>query len=502
MKPAAQEARAIGHSGRSGRGWPTGWLLALVALLESAPATAQPAEETPEAAPEDAAVAAAEKAAADSARDAAEAKAAAERAAATAARLEQRVAQQEQQLVQQQQRMDELQQAAEESAATAEAALDHASSIAEEAEAARSRLSIYGFSDMGVKKTWIRDGASWTNVMSDSSTFAMGNVNLYFDARPVPGFRALTEVRFTHYPHGSESGATFQRTDNAVFDINSPTGRNRVAWGGTVLERAWVEWNDYDAFRVRVGYWLTPYGIWNVDHGTPTLISLALPDFFAQEYFPTHQTGVQIHGSVPTGFWELGYHATVSNGRTPGQIDETEDKAFGGRLFARFEDRNSFTLGASGYRGSYTERTKTLVGVTPLQVTAEDSVVYDEYALGADVSTDIGALRFRAEGVMQRLTYQEGARDEYGPGAAKPDFYRYNLYGLLAYQLPWWGLEPYLYLEQRLDGLDDVRTYSAGFNLRFNEAAQVKAQHGYLHFDDRPGHDNFHFTDIRFVMAF
>jgi hypothetical protein len=53
-----------------------------------------------------------------------------------------------------------------------------------------------------------------------------------------------------------------------------------------------------------------------------------------------------------------------------------------------------------------------------------------------------------------------------------------------------------------LDGLDDVRTYSAGLNVRFNEAAQVKAQHGYLHFDDRPSDDSFHFTDIRFVMAF
>jgi hypothetical protein len=488
--------------GRSRLGRGRGWLLALVTLLGSAHAAAQPAREPPETVPEDSAVSAAEKAAADSAREAAEAKEAAEQATAAAARLEQRVAQQEHQLAQQQQRLDELQQASEDSAATADAALDHASAIAEEAEAARSRLSIYGFSDMGVKKTWIRQDASWTNVMPGATTFMMGNVNLYFDARPLPGFRALTEVRFTHYPHGSESGGNFERTNNSVFDINSPTGRNRVAWGGTVLERAWVEWNDYDVFRVRVGYWLTPYGIWNVDHGTPTLISLALPDFFAQEYLPTHQTGLQILGSVPTGSWELGYHATVSNGRTPGQLDETEDKAFGGRLFARFEDENSFALGASGYRGSYTEKTKTLVGVNPLQVVAEDSVVYDEYALAADVSTDIGPLRFRAEGVMQRLTYQDGARDEYGPGAGKPDYYRYNLYGLLAYRLPWWGVEPYLYLEQRLDGLDDVRTYSGGLNVRFNAAAQLKAQHGYLHFDDRVRQDNFHFTDIRFVMAF
>jgi len=70
------------------------------------------------------------------------------------------------------------------------------------------------------------------------------------------------------------------------------------------------------------------------------------------------------------------------------------------RLEQRFEDQNSITLGASGYRGSYKEQSKTLAGVNPLRVLSEDQVVYDEYALGADVSTDIGALRFRAEPVI------------------------------------------------------------------------------------------------------
>jgi hypothetical protein len=286
------------------------------------------------------------------------------------------------------------------------------------------------------------------------------------------------------------------------MDVNSPSGRNWVLWGGTVIERAWLEWNDIDAFRVRAGYFLTPYGIWNVDHGTPTLISLALPDFFAGEYFPTHQTGIQLLGTIPSGAWEFGYHATVSNGRTVGQLDENDDKAFGGRLFVRFEDEARFAVGSSGYYGEYSESSKAITSFNPLQVEAEETVAYHEYALAGDLSLDSGPFRFRGELVMQRLEYEAGLRDAYGPGAYKPDFYRYDYYALAAYQLPWAGLEPYAYFEQRIDGLDDTTTYSAGLNVRLNEAAQLKAQWGYLTFTDRSAPDDFHYLDTRFVMAF
>jgi hypothetical protein len=422
------------------------------------------------------------------------------------AKLEARLRQQEDRAAAQEARIVKLEGDVEAANATATAAVDQAATQAAAAESTAQRFRIYGFTDAGFKKAWIHKPSQWNNIIDDESTFVIGNVNLYFDARPVDGFRALTEVRFTNYPNGVEFGSSFERQNTTIYDTNSPTGRNRIAWGSIVLERAWVQWDHFDFLKVRAGYFLTPFGIWNVDHGTPTLIALAMPDFWAMEYFPIHQTGVEILGSVPVGAWELGYHATVSNGRSPTQQDATDLKAFGGRVFARLQDVTSLTFGISGYADHYRETEKTLVDVNPLRVTARETIAYDEYALGADFSLDSGPLRVRVESAMHRLAYDEGHRAEYGitgSGAFKPDFYNYDLYGLVAYALPWAGLEPYVYSEHRWDESDSMQACSLGLNIRFNEAAQLKLQHGVSLFPDRPTKDDdFSFFDSRFVLAF
>ena len=43
---------------------------------------------------------------------------------------------------------------------------------------------------------------------------------------------------------------------------------------------------------MRVGQFLTPYGIWNVDQGMPMLILLYRPFLRASEMFPEHRLGV------------------------------------------------------------------------------------------------------------------------------------------------------------------------------------------------------------------
>ena len=97
-----------------------------------------------------------------------------------------------------------------------------------------------------------------TVIESTSSTFVLGNVNLYLDARPNDRWRALTEIRFTGYPHGeftpTQPGRAFQRTNNQIFDVNSASGGfAQTRWGAIILERAQIEYSWADWLRVRGG---------------------------------------------------------------------------------------------------------------------------------------------------------------------------------------------------------------------------------------------------------
>ena len=106
--------------------------------------------------------------------------------------------------------------------------------------------------------------------------------SVYLDAKPAEAWRTLIEVRFTNAPHGLVENygglaGAFKRVDTRQFDPHG-SGFNVPMWRGSiVLERAWTEWQPFQFLNVRVGNFFTPWGIWNIDHGSPTLITLQLP---------------------------------------------------------------------------------------------------------------------------------------------------------------------------------------------------------------------------------
>ncbi len=373
---------------------------------------------------------------------------------------------------------------------------------------AEDTFRTYGFMDVGWNLFFIKEGTRFANLIDDTHSFVLGNVNYYFDAQPVPEFRALSEVRFTLYPHGQEND-NFVPRNTDILDVTSSTGRNHIRWGAIVLERAWIEWNRYAAATVRVGHFLTPYGIWNVDHGAPTLIASLMPTFFANEYFPTYSTGVQVLGNLPLPVGEVDYAAYVTNGRNPAVLDTNNNKNVGGRLAWSVGEGVRLKLGTSGYVGSYTDRERSIESFSPFRVAATRTVDYDEWGAAVDVSLDAGATRVRAEGVMHRRDYTEGLRERIAPGILRPDQTKYNGYVLVAHELPWWGLEPLIYVEHEdrlnLDS-DNATIVGPGLNVRFNAAAHVKLQYFSVMFggerDDQPSDSNFQAFNSRFVLAF
>ncbi len=367
-----------------------------------------------------------------------------------------------------------------------------------EAEAAVSEevllpepLKIYGFADVGAQHHFIDDSSLVANVLDTRGpSFVIGNLNLYFDAQPIKDWRALVEIRFTNAPQGLVTNygglaGTYERVDTKQNDphaaqLNAPMWR-----GSTVIERAWIEWNRLQPLKVRVGNWFTPFGIWNEDHGTPTLISLALPQFMLQSWMPVRQTGVMAHGNTFSGEWELGYSATFSNGRQElSNFNFDGHFGYGGRLYARRDTgRFNSTFGLSFFTGKTSDEAVNVTGIAPASFETEIPWEYNEYVMGADASFDIGDTRIRAEGIARRVVYTEGKRPPgdqvFGPGSYAPDKWEYSGYLLVAQQLPWLGLEPYLWgevLQTPTIVGDGIFVASVGLNVHFNSAITWKNQ--------------------------
>ena len=377
-------------------------------------------------------------------------------------------------------------------------------------------VRVYGFADVGLQRTW-GPIASAAPSGPSKTTFVLGNVNLYFDANPVQDWRFLTEVRFGLFPHGaidrSTSGVA-PAINTTIGDDSSPSGGfTTINWNGVILERAHIDWEPSDEISVRAGLFLTPFGIYNVDHGSPTRISLEAPLMITTEMFPTRQVGVEAFGRFQALPWTLGYHLYVSNGRQPGQLDYADDKAIGTRLWAQTRRPIPMTFGVSGYTGRY-EQVDKVYSLEPgggFHVEEDESLAYREHAIAADASLDIDALRLRTEGFLRWQLFEDGKRLSTVPGTYEADKLYGGAYVLAAYRLPWLGLEPLLQFDLLRVGTlfgEYFARSSVGLNIYFDPAVVLRLNYFYTRAFDLEGpsrelnHDNFNAVASRLSIAF
>lgn len=350
-------------------------------------------------------------------------------------------------------RLDALEKTvAEQATAIAEAQV--ATEAAAATPAPEPTFEVHGFIDMGLAKAITNAPEGFPTT---AATFVLGNVNLYFTFHPSDHWSALTEVRFTNDPNGT------------AFDPANGIGDDKMRWGSTVLERAYIQYDHSRELGLRVGEFLTPFGIWNVDHGSPTVIPIVRPESITQELFPTHQLGVDVYGER-TGLlpdrWTVGYHAYVSNGRTPGAVDLTDDKMIGGRLTASTTRPYRMTFGISAMYGTYSEH-------------ATPEVAYTEFGYSADASLDANAWRLRAELTMRDIDYEPGKHLQLAAGEFAPSERTLDGYLLAAYRIPATRFEPFVYTEafRVPDDAGDLQLIgSVGITTFFTPSIQLKLQ--------------------------
>jgi hypothetical protein len=344
-------------------------------------------------------------------------------------------------------------------------------------------LNFYGFADftLWMSLSDAQVGYPWT-------TFSIGNLNLYAGSELGDDWRWLSEVRFMYLPHGGATSLTSLETiDTTVIDYTD-FGRT-VRWGGISIERAYIEKTLHPLLTVRLGHFLTPYGIWNVDHGSPVIIPVTRPFIVGENLFPRTQTGIELYGTWNIDATQLGYHLTLSNGRGP--VDAYQDfdhnKALGGRLFLRQDtSRGTLTLGASGYKGQYTE----LHAAFGVDDSGAFSTTYpidakrNEVSLAVDLKWEWQDLLVQAEAILNDATYVDGGRPASpnaalgGPPGFAADYRNRGYYGLLAYQTPFFGIMPYVFYEHywQRAAATESKAWRGGLNIRPTPRVSIKAE--------------------------
>ncbi len=198
--------------------------------------------------------------------------------------------------------------------------------------AGRPRFKTYGFFDMEVQASFDRED-------SDPWTFNQHHLNFIAIYPLSHNYRIFSEVEYEH-------GPTLSRNESS---------------GKIYLAKGFLEYKHSDALRLRMGKFLSPFGIYNERHdATPTFIFTKLPysvygkhplaSGYKDRLFSKFTTGVQLVGNIYPGSWELRYQLYAGNGRgaAPGGSDDNSNKGLGGRLVIT-PPGGRLRLGASFY---------------------------------------------------------------------------------------------------------------------------------------------------------
>lgn len=151
--------------------------------------------------------------------------------------------------------------------------------------------------------------------------FSQTNLNLYFMYNSQKNWIAFSEIMFTYglsddkynYDHFADGYVTSEPQTYTYTDEMLRT----YDLGGIFIERAYIEYNQFEFARVRFGRFLTPYGIFSQDHGAPAVISVRPPMLvmpYSTNGMPQNQTGLELLGNKYISDFGIEYAAYVSNG--------------------------------------------------------------------------------------------------------------------------------------------------------------------------------------------
>lgn len=387
-----------------------------------------------------------------------------------------------------------------------------------EAAPVDTSLKLYGFMDFNVQGVVNKRSSPWRGALYRRPAFYMGSFNVYLSKNLTETIRTFGEVRFSYFPAGTiidqQTGAYAK---NEAAD-HADVGRV-MHWGAIEIERVYLEWAMHRDLTLRVGQFLTPYGIWNVDHGSPTIITFARPYVIGAGLFPERQTGFELFGRKQVaGSHAIGYHLTLSNGAGP--IAEFKDldgnKAVGGRAYWETDAIGELRIGGSFYYGRDTS-SREVPGLQGSKVTYTEAIdqQYDRLSFAVDLLWRYRNLHFQAELIHSQVRYTDkgrvGATNPFtGLFIAPVDDTPMGVYGLLGYRFEWLGVMPYFManymysVDPKSNQTTENMNLSAGLNIRPLEMVVLKVEYAYASFPSGTlvSDDPIHFMSSQVAWAF
>ncbi len=361
-------------------------------------------------------------------------------------------------------------------------------------------LQIYGFADVGFRHTLVDDDSPWLVLLNRHPSFFVGNANVFFDRQLHDQWRALLEVRFTYLNHGARrvgfGDEEIERTMSRESDYTDFQRDQNI--GGIIPEQIWLDYAPVPLVKIRIGQWLSPYGIWNVDHGSPVIIGVNRPFIIGSQLIPEKQVGILASGgSLLAGPVEWSYALGLSNGRMT--LTEFEDldsnKAVTGRLALSISELGILDVGTTAYLGRHTESVEVMAsGVDGIETSERIHLQYDELTYAFDLKWLWEGLHVQSEWLVFQRRFTEEGRVGAAGGGLLPDRLKWGGYGLAGYRLPWFPLMPYFKGEVSPDNTaealgipDKVALFTGGLNYRPIPQVVFKAEFTHAYFTETRG---------------
>jgi hypothetical protein len=364
-----------------------------------------------------------------------------------------------------------------------------------DAEALDTDLHFSGFMDVNAAQLLNpHEAPLGTRGSGTEASFFVGHLNLYATKNITASFRMMAEIRFLYSPNGAQGLLASSAPISTQVSDYSTVGAN-MRWGGISIERAYGEWSPFPFLSLRLGAFLTPYGIWNVDHGSPVFIPVARPYAVNGGFFPEHQTGLEAFGRTGlTSNLAIRYHLTFSNGLGP--VSEYRDldanKGIGGRLALEYVGLGMLQVGGSAFYAQNSVGAPTIgLDANGTGLTLNKSRTDEAYvaSVAADVLWKYRGFHVQAEWVGQRWDYTTNGRGRVATAgqlgipadALAVDSFSWASYALVGYRLPWLGIMPFATIDYQRTALSGVLVKGTagrfGLNVRPTDAIVAKLEY-------------------------